>query len=179
MENNSKIYSISFVFAILALVMIALSVFLFNAVVEKSIVLASDKGKIASLKGKFNDIQNFKNNYDTYKPNLDKIDQLYIDSQNPVDFIEFVENAAAKDNLNLEMLPPSFSTTGSLTAADFQLSFIGEIPQIVEFLKIIENSPYLVKIKELDIKTDKNIGSAKKQQTSQTSGSLLLEAIAK
>ncbi len=154
MASKNKIYIISGIFAVLPLFLIACCIFLFNGIVKKSKELLAGEEKVVVLQKEFDDIEAFKKQYNSYEPNLEKIDQLFIDSHNPVDFIEFLEKTTSDYGIELNMSVPSFST-GLPIAGDFNVSLSGSFSKIFWFIKEIENGPYLIQIKNLDISKDK------------------------
>jgi Tfp pilus assembly protein PilO len=179
MVNKNKIYAIVAIFIILALLMAGFSVFLFIQIAEKSKEMASDKNIAVGLEEQFNDVEGFKKEYDNYKPNLERIDNLFVDSENPVNFIEFLEETASGLNAKLEMSPPSFLIDGSTTLANFQLSLTGGFPEIIRFSRTMESSPYLIKIKNLNIKNTEKNGNSKDKLAGQIKADFLIEVFAK
>jgi hypothetical protein len=109
MKNKSKIYIILLIFALVSLFLVIFFIWpLFKEIERNSKDLISAKNNIVTLGAQINETENFKNNYGTYKPNLEKIDQLFIDADNPVDFIEFLENTASSSKITSQIsLPPS------------------------------------------------------------------------
>lgn len=160
MKTRNKIYTISGVF--LALV-ICLAVFLvwpvFISIKNSSQELSMQKSGAISLKDKTDSLLDFQKNYESYKPNLDKIDQLFIDSKNPVGLIKFLEKISLEAGVQSEIsLPPNAklqSEGEDLTYINFQIKISGSFAKILEFAKKLENSPYLIEIRDASIKTIK------------------------
>ena len=161
---------------LLAVFLVVLSAFLFNGIVKKSKDLASGRNSAALLEQESNDIENFKKNYSDYKSNLERIDQLFIDSHNPVNFIKFLEETSASYGLDMNVAVPSFSQ-GSSVQGNFQISLSGDFYKIAEFIQAIENGPYLVQVKNLNIA--KSQGPDKKQLVGQIAASISIQVLAK
>lgn len=160
MENKNKIYITLAIFILLFLVLVAFCIYpLMKGIQDNSKKLVSDKDKIASLQAQAIETENFSKNYGAYKPNLDKIDQLFVDSSNPVDFIEFLESTASSSQISSKISPlPSAQKTGQ-NFIIFQLSSKGVFSNVLNFLKKVEAGPYLVRIENLTIQNseDKNV----------------------
>lgn len=166
MEIKNKIYITSGVSAIFALILIVTAIFLFNAIVKESNGLKLGKDKIAVLEKEFNDIRSFKSEYASYGSNLDKAEQLFVDSSNPVSLIKFLEKTASDYGLKLIVSVPSFSHDKSQILVSAQLSLEGDFPDIIRFVQSIENSQYLIQIKNL------NIGESQANDKNKVSGQL-------
>jgi len=155
MKNNKKIYITLSIFAVVALSLVVFCIWPLIIEIEKnSEYLISAKNNVATLKFQIAEIKNFKNNYATYEPNFEKIDQLFIDPANPVDFITFLEGAASGSGVTSQIsLPPSSQGTqkSGQNSIVLQLSSKGTFLQMTSFLKKIEAGPYLLEIENLSI----------------------------
>jgi hypothetical protein len=150
MKENNKIYVILLIFAIIILL---LSIFLvwplLKDIEKNSNDLISAKNNIISLSVQTKATENFKINYENYKSNLDKIEQMFVDSSNPVNFIEFLEDVA----YNYQVIPQiNLSSTDSQGFISLQVSSKGEFLKVLNFIKKIEVGPYLVEVQNLTIK---------------------------
>ena len=99
----------------------------------------------------FSEVENFRQKYEDYKVNLEKTDNLFVDSQNPVEFIKFLENTASDSQVKLEISSPSFSKDGGSSLIIFRLSSYGDFSENLSFIRKLETGPYLIRIKNLDI----------------------------
>ncbi|MEK7540954.1 MAG: hypothetical protein AAB529_01820 [Patescibacteria group bacterium] len=118
-----------------------------------------EKNNIATLGIQANEIENFEKNYSLYKPDLEKMEQLFIDSKNPVDFIKFLEKTASDLEITskISLLPPP--KKGNQNFISFQFFSSGDFSKMLEFSEKLETGPYLIEIKNLTIKnsTEQNI----------------------
>lgn len=152
MKENNKIYTISVIFSAASLILAVFFIWPLLEEIEKNsqdLVLA--KNNIATLEAQTRETGNFKKNYGDYKPNFEKIDQLYIDSNNPVDFIKFLENTALSSKITSHISLPSFSGAENKNFIIFQFSSKGKFLDTQDFLKKIETGPYLIEIENLII----------------------------
>jgi len=159
MENNNKIYITLSVFGLLSLFLIIFFIWpTLKEIKINSENLVSAKNDIVILSAQTAETKNFEKNYENYKPNLEKIDQLFIDSSNPVDFIEFLENTAGNSQITSQIsLPPSsqnFQQSQGGASKDsiiFQFNSKGNFSDIMDFSKKIEAGPYFTEIESLTI----------------------------
>jgi len=155
-KRNSKIYKTLSVFGTLSLILIVFFVWpAFKGIEKSSQNLISAKINLVTLDAQINEAENFKKNYDSYKPNLDKMDQLFVDPKNPVDFIEFLENTALSCQITSQAFLPSPSIGSKSASQDFiilQIVSKGSFSDVLNFLKKIETGIYLVEVKNLTIK---------------------------
>ncbi len=113
--------------------------------------LLSIKQDTAALQLQNSEIEHFKTVYESYKPKLQKMDGLFIDPQNPVDLIKFLEDTASAFALDAQIsLVPAGSQAKQQTVS-FQLFVRGNFENIVKFLGTIEHGPYLVDVKNIEI----------------------------
>lgn len=150
MKENNKTHT---TFLILALAILLLSVFLIwpllKSIEKNSNDLISTKNDIVALAVQIKSIENFKNNYEEYKVNLEKMEQMFFDPNNPVNFIEFLENAAYNYQVVSQINLSSVDSQGFII---FQVSSKGDFSKILNFIKKIETGPYLAEIQNLNIK---------------------------
>lgn len=176
MESKKKIYITFGIFAVIALILIVFSIYLFKEIIKKSDELSFGKNRVAVLQKEFSDIEKFEKEYGNYRPNLERIDSLFVDSNNPVVFIEFLEKIASDCKLNLNVSVPSFKQGEAVIIGNFQISLTGSFPGIIKFIEIIENGPYLIQIKNLKIGKNQD---AEKKNTNQLNSVFSIQVFAK
>ncbi len=126
--------------------------------------LSLEQNKIASFENFRQKVENFKKDYDSYSENLNKIDRIFIDSQNPVAFLEFLEKSASDSGVLLEVSPIFVSRQGADNFADMQISCQGSFEEVLNFLRRIELGDYLIKVENLTIKESANNKKSKAEQ---------------
>ena len=151
--ENKKIYISTVIFALIILLLVAFVIFPFlKKIKNNSADSVSEKNSFASLGAQVGEIEKFKSKYASYEPNFKKIDQLYIDPGNPVEFFKFLEKITSdcKVSSNVSLLQDySKSKSGFV---NLQIFSNGEFLDILKFLDKIETGPYMVKIKNLSMK---------------------------
>lgn len=159
MESRNKIYTTLAIFVILSLFLIVFFIWpIFKEIKRNSGDFISAKNSMVALKLQADEIKFFKDNYQAYKPNLDKIDQMFVDENNPVDFFKFLEDTAYNSQITSQISLPSASS-GDQQSIIFQFSSKGSFSNVLDFTKKIEAGPYFCEIENLSIKnsSDKNI----------------------
>lgn len=160
MKDNNKIYIIISIFAFVALILIIFFVLpVLKEIRTNSQDLILLKNNILALEEQTKEIENFKNNYDKYKSDLEKIDQLFVDPNNLVDPIKFLESSANDFNLSTKIFLPPFSRVedGSIDFINFQITCKGSSLNILNFLKKIEAGPYLIQVENLTIQESQTV----------------------
>ncbi len=142
----------------------------------------SQKKELALLENKTKGLQEFEKEYKINAEGLDKIDKLFINFENPVDFINFLNylrNTAADSGVSINIFPPSPKKEASGSpwpSITFQVSGSGRFLNLMRFLEKIENSPYLIEISGLSAKITK--GDEKKISQDEINATLSLTVFA-
>lgn len=113
---------------------------------EKSKTLLVDKQKIQ--------LEDFEKNYETYKPRLQTVDQSFVNSKDPINFITFLENNAARASTSIEIRLSSLQekSESGWPVSVYQVSVKGGFNSVVMFATQLETGPYLVRIKRLTLR---------------------------
>jgi len=157
MKHKNKIHITFLIFALSFLILAVFDVWpLLYSIGQDSRDLISAKNDIFTLNQQVKETDKFKKNYEDYKFNFAKIDQLFIDPSNPVDFIEFLENTASNFSVASQVSLQS-SQKADQNFVIFQLSSNGKFSDILNLLSKIESGPYLVEVDNMNIK---DIGSS-------------------
>lgn len=154
---KSKIYISSIIFGLITLALAGFLIyFLFRDIKNNSQELFNTKKELALIKDRTRKIKNFEKIYKDYQPNLAKIDQLFVDPKNPVDFFLFLEKLAFDLGISMEISPliPSGkkSEIDSWPSAIFQVSIKGSFSDFLRFFEKLEMSSYLIEIQNLTLK---------------------------
>lgn len=129
--------------AIVFLIFFAISS-LFGQIKKESENFIAQREKLAESEAKIKNIHNFRNNFRRYQPNLEKIDSLFVDITEPVEFIEFLEKEAAASRLSISITPSA--------ALEFSLSMEGPFSNFSRFLERLEYGPYLLSPVNLSVR---------------------------
>ena len=128
-------------------------------------------------------MENFKNNYESYKENLERIDTVFVNSKNPVDFIKFLERPAEDSPPKSEIfLSAANVSKGNKNTASpfisFQIVTDGSFSNTIKFSEKLETGPYLLKIQNLTVKKSEEI-SSKKSSTQNIRATFLINVFVK
>ncbi len=113
---------------------------------------------------------------------MEKIEQSFVDLQNPVDFIKFVEESADDSNIEFDISLMSSTKKESLdgkTPVIFQIFTKGEFSDILTFSQKLENGAYIVSIKSLSIKKVEKSPASSTASPKNLEAHFLVQAIAK
>lgn len=128
------------------------------------------KKNVYLLESEFNDVQNFYKKYENYKPDLERLGQMFADSDNSVDFIKFIEETSANFNVQTEISTPLFYDDELSPYAILSISSLGNFENILNFINAIETDRYLIEVQSLDIS---------KKEKEKTQILILLKVLAK
>lgn len=154
MAIKKRIYSTLIIFAFLIILIIVFIVFpLFREIKNNPEELIVQKEKFIALETKIINLEKFKVLQTELQPFLKEIDNLFVDSEAPIEFIGFLENTSKESQLKIEILPTSDKKTekDSWSYLTFQITSTGSFPNFLKFLEKLENSPYLVEIQNISI----------------------------
>jgi len=144
-------------FVILITIFVILPVF--EEVKKNSQEVISEKEKLVSLESKIENLNKLKVVYEEFSPNLEKIDNLFVNPELPVEFITFLEKTAKSSEIEIKISPLSLRKKDIFPLINFQINATGFFPKFLSFLEKIENAPYLIEIQDLSInKSDKTEG---------------------
>ena len=109
------------------------------------------KNKIVYLSEERENLQKIENLYKTYQSDLERIENLFVDPEVPIEFIGFLEKTAVSSQIKLEISSMTKKTEQepwqSLSA---QLLITGSFSNFSKFLHKLENGPYLIEIVDLN-----------------------------
>jgi hypothetical protein len=124
--------------------------FLFFKIQEGSRKILTSKGDIKTANLQTKEVQKFMSKYSEYKPNLERIDKMFADPQNPLDFIEFLESTAFSSNIELSISPMTSVKDGQSKAISLSLTLSGDFSGTLAFLERLERGPYLISVKNME-----------------------------
>jgi len=141
----------------LLIITFCLAVFLvlpiFKNIQKNSKELISGKEKLLLSQKRIENIENFKQIYYQIKPDLEKMGGAFVETEMPLSFISFLEKTAHDCGLdiNISSLPPEGTKEDTGPSLSFQLNSASSFPNLFKFLEKLENSSYLIQIKNLSI----------------------------
>ncbi|OGZ70525.1 MAG: hypothetical protein A2980_01075 [Candidatus Staskawiczbacteria bacterium RIFCSPLOWO2_01_FULL_33_13] len=180
MKNNARL--IILFFLLVALMLCLFFVYpIFNNIQQGSSDILSYKGKLIFLDAQSKLLDDFKEKYTNQNFDLEKINQVFIDAQNPVDFIKFLEDTAVSSGISADItLDNSAKKKGATESVlVFQLFVKGDFSNILIFSEKLENSPYLIKISTLSIKKQEQFSLGKQIISDKVDATFLIEVVVK
>lgn len=181
MKNKNTIYSTLAIFLIVSFLLVAFLIYpTFKDITAASGEISSSKDTITFLYTQSAELGNFKKKYKDYDTHLKKIDELFIDSKDPVDFIKFLEKTAFDTNINLDINLTSNPKNGAASNAAsslFQIYAKGDFLNILRFSEKLETGPYLVKINNIAISELAQDNGKEKKSSNITGANFLIEVL--
>jgi Tfp pilus assembly protein PilO len=182
MEIKIKIYITSAVFALIFIILVVFFIIpLFGKIKVNAQELAVEKNKAIFAKDQAEELMAFKNNED-YKKNLENINKTFVDPNNPVDFIKFLEKIALESSLKpkISLITSAVDKNKSAPwpSVNFQISIAGDFFDILNFSNKLETGPYPVKIQTLSLKRVEQKINAKRSEIKIT-GNFLIKVLSK
>lgn len=141
----------------LLIITFCLTVFLvlpiFKNIQKNSKELVLGKEKLLLSQKKIENVENFKQNYYQIKPDLEKMEGVFVEVEMPLSFISFLEKTAHDCGLDISISssPPEKAKEDTKSSLSFQLNSASSFPNLFKFLEKLENSSYLIQIKNLSI----------------------------
>lgn len=153
-----KIIVISIIFGIVAVALLYFVVYpVLSGVRRNSQELIFAKKELVSFKAETEEFEQSKKVYKSLETDLEKMDQLFIDPDVPVDLVRFWRETAKDSGLLIDISPTSLGASETVLwdSIGFRLSLIGSFPKFLKFLEKIETSPHLIEIQNLSAKNSK------------------------
>lgn len=155
MNPKKKIYLSLSIFGVVTILLIVLTIPpLFKKIKKNSEELLLQKNNLISFSEEIKSLQDSKGLYEDYRTNLEKIDELFVDPEIPIEFITFLEKNAVDSQLSIDISPGAAAKkeTEPWPNLSFQISTNGSFTNFLKFLEKLENSPYLIKVLNLNLK---------------------------
>jgi Tfp pilus assembly protein PilO len=153
MTPTRKIYLSIAVFGTTSILLIIFIIFpLLKEIKKNSEAFLLEREKVASLSKEKENLQKIKNLYQTYQSDLEKIEDIFIDSEVPIELVTFLEKTASTSLVQLKILSMTKKTEkeDDWPSLLFQLSVTGSFSNFLKFVEKLENGPYLIEILDLN-----------------------------
>ncbi len=154
MNPKKKIYTSLAIFGAVYLLLILFIVFpLFRGIKKHSEELVSEREGLISLTNEIENLETSEKFYKANQANLEKIEELLINREVPIEFITFLEQNAENSQLEskISLLASGGKETDPWPSLSFQVLLKGSFPDFLKFLERLENGPYLTEILNLNI----------------------------
>lgn len=150
-----KTLIISFISMAIGLLLLSLVIYPLSKEIKKnSEDLISAKKTLISLQSKIENLEQFKSIYKTLDPSLEIMEDLFVDPEIPIDFIQFLEKIGADSNVTFDITaaPIKEKRADVWPSMDFQVSLTGPLVNCLKFFERIEAVPYLIEIQSFSAK---------------------------
>jgi len=126
---------------------------LFSSIKYNSETFISQRDSLTALEKKSDNLKRFQSTYEIYQDNLKKMDELFIGKEEPVEFIEFLEDEAGRSKLTIDLTPLTFKAVEEdvWPSTSFEVDMEGSFPNFLRFLDRIESSSYLIVLSDFSL----------------------------
>jgi len=153
-----KIIVVSIIFGIIVIILLCFVIYpLLSRVKKNSQEFILAKKELVSFKAETEEFEQSKEVYRSLKTDLEKIDQLFINPDVPIDLIKFWRKTAKDSGTLIDISPTSLGAKETVLwdSIGFRLDLIGSFSNFLKFLEKIETAPYLIEIQNLSAKSSK------------------------
>lgn len=155
MNPNKKIYISAAIFGALSILLIVFLIYpLFKEIKKNSEKFFLEKQKLTLISQERESLAKLKEDYKTYQSDLEKIENLLIDSEVPIEFTGFLEETAKISEVESQIssMTKNPQENDPWPSLSFQILVNGSFPNFLEFLEKLENCPHLIEILNLNIR---------------------------
>ena len=154
LSPNKKIYiSLIVFFAIFFAVAFFVILPIVSAIRNDSQRLSVEKKAQSSFSKERQTFKEFEKVYEELEPDLEKANDVFVDSEVPISFIDFLERTAYSSNILIEISSVDLikDKKDIWPSLKFQLEIFGSFSNCLKFLERLENSTYLINIQGLGV----------------------------
>lgn len=154
MSMEKRIYLTIAIVSFLTILMVGFVIFpLFDQIKDNSKELISQKKMSLELETKIANLEKFKDIHIDLQYFLNQVDDLFVDSRVPIEFISFLEGASQEFQIESEILSVSEKRIEKdfWPHLTFQVVSSGFFPDFLKFLEKIENGPYLIELQNMTV----------------------------
>lgn len=171
MNRTNRIYITLAIFSALGLILLVLIIYpFFQEIKQHSQDLFLARKDLALLENKAQKSSASKQELQVLKPDLEKIQKLFISSEMPIGFLQFLEQAAGQSNtlINISLSSQKQEKIALFPLLNVQLSISGASSNCLGFLEKLETGPYLIEIYKFTARelTEKELKTEKYQDLS-------------
>jgi len=126
---------------------------IFSSIKKESQDIVYQKSRLLATEDKVKNFDKLLAAHQKHQEYFKKINSLFINPQEPIGFIEFLETeaAASKISINISLQPLRSLAGDPWPSVNFQLTTEGAPQNFFKFLERMGSSPYLIEILNLDI----------------------------
>jgi|SRR3989344_298940 len=180
MNHKNKIYIIILIFLLIIFILVFFLILpSLRDIRNFSKEILLNKSKVMLIDEKIKELDSFKINYENYKYNLEKINKLFINSENPIDFVKFLESISLQSGIvsDINLIPSQKKREDNFSIIVFQITVNGNILNVLKFIEKLEKGPYLLEIQKVTVKNSLKNTSQKESIHNFVEANFLVEAI--
>ena len=152
---KGKIYKVIIIYVLIALFLVIILIYpSLSGIKENSDTIILNKSRAMFVEAEVSELVNFKSKYESYKPNLEKVDKLFFDPKNPINFVKFLEKISFDSGIisDINLISSQKRGDNEFLITIFQVSIKGNVSNVLEFIEKLERGAYLTEIKKVGIK---------------------------
>ncbi|MDP2641511.1 MAG: hypothetical protein Q8P39_03235 [Candidatus Yanofskybacteria bacterium] len=128
---------------------------LVRGIVKGSAELENIQTQLQKAAQEENDAREFQRFKARHGKDVADLERLFIHSVVPIEFIEFLENAGEQAGMSLSIAPGTGQQQEDLwPSAAFLVSGRGSYVQLTTMLRLLENAPYLIEVRDARIQKE-------------------------
>lgn len=162
MKSKQKIIIALLSFAVCSVIFLGALVYpVFHGVLGDYTKVLAYKREILQLEEDARSAREFETLSAQYAKDLERIEELFVDSETPIAFFRFLDEAAAALNVQIQKAPGPVQQINEdhWPSFDVRLAGGGLYPSVMALLQKIENAPYLLEVGTLTISSKKGLSS--------------------
>jgi len=124
-----------------------------KAVKKAARAYAIQKNVISILEAQKQSFENYKKNYPSYEKTIERIQGGFVNPQEPLVFIEFLEREATTTNLQINISPfeTKINKEDLWKSTGFRIKLAGSFSSFLTFLSHLEQSQFLVDVSSVNV----------------------------
>lgn len=161
MNNKNAMYLLAGIFTAITVVLVVFLIYpLLSDITRGSQEIIVSRANTVNSELQSQELQKFQKNYQDYQPNFSKADALIVDAKDPIDFIKFLEAAAANSSVtsDIKLVSSHQQTLGTWPAAVFEVASNGSFSGMMIFVQKLETGPYITSIQNVSLKKHQALG---------------------
>ncbi len=180
-KKKTILVSLVFVGAIIILLFFVLNP-LKSKVEESTENYALAQKDLEMIEGRQKELEKARQDYEEVEKGLDFTKEAFVDSEAPLELLQFLENTASGASLSISISPHNLKEEeeGSFwEGVGLQLSLGGGFSDFLSFFDKIENSPYLIEIQNLSVHqaSENNLEKEKDVSKKDIRGNIIIKAL--
>jgi len=154
MNRTHKIISFLILFSAGSALFVVFVVYpIFRGVLDDHEEALAQKKELVQLQEDRKRLQEFQSTFQAYRADFTQLENLFVDTETPIEFFRFLDDAAEEFGLVLKKNPgvPRLEKDDVWPSMSIELQGDGPYPGAVAFLQKVENAPYLIEAKDFSI----------------------------